>query len=115
MWSQYFVFTFVRNPWVRAVSAYNMMMRHLDWQPVRGKKAGAGTAPGTAANEGALDQGSEQQQQQRYQYSLPAARRYSWDNFCVDPSSFDRVCRMDSECSRWALRINVVRNQAHME
>ncbi len=139
LWRDYFVFTFVRNPWNRAVSSYLMMMRSLEWEPDPDSRQGqqpqgAAVVPaaaagqqwgqeevlldiveaeeeqgGTAAELPPAEQQAQQQQQerrwqqpqqQRYQYKLEAARRYSWDDFCADPASFQHVCDQDARCSR---------------
>ncbi|GAB4819803.1 hypothetical protein N2152v2_006849 [Parachlorella kessleri] len=127
IWSDYFVFSFVRNPWNRAVSSYLMMMRSLEWEPMpKSTTASGGRGDGgdSSSNSGGFVGGTEGSSssggsagaaagstagslaadtavaQQRHRYKLPAARQYRWDNFCADPGSFQRVCEKDRRCRR---------------
>ena len=135
LWSDYFVFSFVRNPWNRAVSSYLMMMRALEWEPVpesitasNGGTDGAGSSSSSSNDGGfvgghdgsdsggaaalriggalvadpaeAPQQVGRQMALQRHRYKLPAARQYRWNDFCIDPGSFQPVCEQDARCRR---------------
>lgn len=102
LWHDYFVFSFVRNPWSRAVSSYLMMMRSLEREPVAQEKGeGDGGQQTGSASHSKLEQ-----------FVVQDARQYGWDDFCKDPASFHRICDQDAKCSTRTVKHTVAHIQA---
>ncbi|PRW20331.1 pumilio-like protein isoform A [Chlorella sorokiniana] len=86
-WHEYFVFTFVRNPWVRAFSSWKFL-RQGYMLPPGGIKMAAEDAP-LASGKDAAHFGPEDQE--------PCAEA-GWADFCGDPLMLGRLCLVQPHC-----------------
>lgn len=71
MWSAYFVFSFVRNPWQRALSSYSFLSA-------------------------AIGHGSNMSRSP----SEISCGRVTWKHFCVDPFALGVLCSINRECCK---------------
>lgn len=68
MWQDYFVFTFVRNPWLRMASSWEFLRNKHMHNPARDDEA------------------------------LPQCTGAQWPEFCSSPHIIGRICEEKSEC-----------------